>query len=59
MILTNSRNNIFERSVLEGSFDLGGAQRAVETEDVSDETGDMWGGHRSAGKDLSRSIVRS
>lgn len=44
---------------LDGGVDLGGAQRAVETEEISDETRNMWGGHRSSGKGLNRSIVVS
>ena len=57
MVLTNSRNNIVECLFLDGGFDLGGTQRTIEAEEVSDETGNMWGGHRSSGKGLGRPIV--
>ena len=59
MILTNSSNNVIEPFVLDSGFDLSGAQRAIETEEVSDETCNMRCGHRSSGKDLSRSVVES
>jgi len=59
MTLTNSSKNVIERFVLDGGFDLSGAQSAIETEEVSDETGDMRCGHRSPGKDLSRSVIKS
>lgn len=59
MILTNSRKNIVEPSALDGGIDLKGAQSAIDTEEVSGETRNMWGGHRSPREGLSRSVVES
>jgi hypothetical protein len=59
MVLTNSRKNILESSALDGGIDLGGAQRAIQTKKVSNETRNMWRGHGSPGKTLSRSVVES
>ena len=41
-----------------GGFDLSGAQSAIETEEVSDETSNVWCGHRSSGEELNRSVVK-
>jgi len=59
MVLTNSSNDVVECLVLDGGFNLGRVQRTIETEEVSDETSNVWGGHGSSGKGLSRSIVGS
>jgi hypothetical protein len=59
VVLTNSRKDILESSALDGSIDLSRAQRAIETEEVSNETRNMWCGHGSPGKALSRSVVKS
>lgn len=44
---------------LDRGIDLSRAQGAIETKEVSDETGNMWGGHRSSGKAPNRSVVES
>ena len=58
MTLTNSSKNVTERLVLESGFDLSRAQSAIETEEVSDETGNVRRGHRSSGEELNRSVVK-
>jgi hypothetical protein len=59
MVLTNSRKDAYQRRLLNRGFDLGRSQGAIETEQISDEAGNVWGRHRGSGKDLSRSVVES
>ena len=59
MVLTNSGKNVLECLALDGGIDLSRTQGAIETKEVSDETSDMRGGHRSSGEALSRSVVKS
>ena len=59
MILTNSRNNVAECLVLDGGLNLSRAQRAIESEEISDETSNVGCGHRSSRKGLGRSVVGS
>jgi len=53
MALTNSSKNTLECLALDGAVDLGGAQGAIETEEVSGEASDMWGSHGSSREGLS------
>jgi len=59
MVLTNSRKNVLECLALDSGVDLGGAQGAIESKEVSDEASDMRGGHGSSGELLGRSVIES
>ena len=59
VILTNSRKHILQRCVLNCYLDLSRAQRAIETEQISNEAGNVWGGHGGSRKDVGRSVIES
>lgn len=59
MILTNSRKNTNQRCLFDSGLNLSRAQRTIETEQVSDEAGNVWRRHRSSRKGFSRSVIKS